>query len=67
VSTNNDGDPTEPPADTTAGYTVNAANAGSLFWRVTYSGNNTSIAGSSSACIEDSTVTIDNTTAPPTP
>ena len=62
VSTNNDGD----PGDGDAGYTVNAANAGSLFWRVTYSGT-TSIAGSSSACVEDSTVTIDDTTAPPTP
>jgi hypothetical protein len=69
VSTNNDGDPVDAnatPPDTIAGYTVNAGNAGTLFWRVTYTpGANSSHTGSSSVCVEDSSVTIDNTTPPP--
>jgi hypothetical protein len=68
VSTNNDGDPVDAnatPADNIAGYTINAANDGNLYWLVRYSGD-TNHNGSSSVCVEDSLVTIDNTTAPTT-
>jgi hypothetical protein len=65
VSTNNDGVPADESStdtDTDPGYTVRASTTDNLFWRVTYTpAANSSHSGSSSVCVEDSSVTISNT------
>jgi hypothetical protein len=67
VSTTNDGVPaTGTPSDGDAGYSVTATDA-DLFWRVTFTPTDTGITGTNSVCVEDSSVTIDNTTPPQTP
>ena len=61
VETTNDGD--EANGGPVALFTIDASNDAHFFWNVSYSGDGTH-EGDDSACVEDSTVTIDNTTAP---
>jgi len=61
VETTNDGG--EANGGPVALFTIDASNDAHFFWNVTYSGDGTH-EGDDSACVEDSTVTIDNTTAP---
>ena len=63
VNTSNDG-VDDPGTTAKDGITITSP-GGTLFWRVTFSPTNTSITGTNSVCVEDSSVTIDDTTAPP--